>query len=71
MRLPTRKKRRGEAVVVTFNASSSSCGAIRLAAAANFDLMPGRTVTWKGRCEQRSPRYTTRWVELPQARAVG
>ncbi|MCE9591733.1 MAG: DUF4113 domain-containing protein [Planctomycetes bacterium] len=45
-------------------------GAIRIGAAAAFELMPGRTVAWKGRCERRSPRYTTRWEEFPTARAV-
>ncbi|QOJ14603.1 MAG: Y-family DNA polymerase [Planctomycetia bacterium] len=44
-------------------------GTIRISAAAAFELMPGRTVAWRGRCEQRSPRYTTRWDELPLARA--
>ena len=45
-------------------------GAIRIASAAPFELTPGRTVAWKGRCEKRSPRYTTRWEEFPTARAV-
>jgi DNA polymerase V len=44
-------------------------GSIRIAAATPFELMPGRTVAWKGRCERRSPRYTTRWDELPVALA--
>jgi len=44
-------------------------GTIRIGAAAPFELMPGRTVAWKGRCERRSPRYTTRWEELPVALA--
>ncbi|MCC6683412.1 MAG: Y-family DNA polymerase [Phycisphaeraceae bacterium] len=43
---------------------------IRIAAAKSFDLMPGRTVAWQGRCERRSPRYTTRWDELPRAMAL-
>jgi DNA polymerase V len=44
-------------------------GTLRIGAAAPFELMPGRTVAWRGRCERRSPRYTTRWEELPVARA--
>ncbi|MCE9591059.1 MAG: DUF4113 domain-containing protein [Planctomycetes bacterium] len=44
--------------------------AIRIGAAAAFELMPGRTVAWKGRCERRSPRYTTRWDGFPTVRAV-
>ena len=44
-------------------------GAIRLASASAFELTPGRTVAWKGRCERRSPRYTTHWDELPIALA--
>lgn len=46
-------------------------GAIRIGSAAAFELMPGRTVSWKGRCERRSPRYTTRWEDLPVAAALG
>lgn len=42
-------------------------GRIRLGSAAPFEFMPGRTVAWRGRCERRSPRYTTRWGELPTA----
>lgn len=46
-------------------------GTVRIGSAAKFELMPGRTVAWKGRCERRSPRYTTRWDELPAAWAGG
>ncbi len=43
---------------------------VHIGSAAAFELMPGRTVAWRGRCEQRSPRYTTRWQELPVAHAI-
>jgi DNA polymerase V len=46
-----------------------SRGALRIGSAVAFELMPGRTVAWRGRCERRSPRYTTRWEELPLAEA--
>lgn len=45
-------------------------GTVRIAASKAFELSPGRTVAWKGRCERRSPRYTTRWNEFPTARAM-
>jgi len=45
-------------------------GASCTAAAAPFELTPGRTVACKGRCEKRSPRYTTRWEEFPSVRAI-
>lgn len=45
-------------------------GTVRIAASAPFELTPGRTVAWKGRCELRSPRYTTRWAEFPEAVAM-
>lgn len=44
-------------------------GAIRLASASPQDLGPCRT--WHLRCDYRSPRYTTRWDELPIATASG
>lgn len=40
-------------------------GMIRLASASPFTLSPCRT--WHLRSEHRSPRYTTRWEELPTA----
>jgi DNA polymerase V len=40
-------------------------GTMRIASAAPFEFTPGRTVAWRGKCERRSPRYTTRWDELP------
>ena len=43
-------------------------GAIRLASTAPAALGPCRT--WHLRSEHRSPRYTTRWDELPVARAL-
>lgn len=42
-------------------------GQIRLARASAFQLNPCRT--WHMRSDNRSPRYTTRWDELPIARA--
>ncbi|MCE9592339.1 MAG: DUF4113 domain-containing protein [Planctomycetes bacterium] len=36
-------------------------GAIRIGAAAAFELMPGRTVAWKGRCERRSHHHPLRY----------
>lgn len=42
-------------------------GALRLAGASPFTLLPCRT--WHRRTENCSPRYTTRWAELPAARA--
>lgn len=42
-------------------------GTMKIGSAAPFDFMPGRTIAWKGRSEHRSPRYTTRWEELPKA----
>jgi DNA polymerase V len=44
-------------------------GAIRLASTSSFGLGPCRT--WHLRSEHRSPRYTTRWDELPVAMANG
>lgn len=44
-------------------------GTIRIGSAAPFEFTPGRTVAWRGRCERRSPRYTTRWDEFPCALA--
>ena len=46
-------------------------GTLRLGSAVSFQLIPGRTLAWQGRCEWRSPRYTTRWDELPVAVAQG
>lgn len=43
-------------------------GTLRLASASPFQLNPCRT--WHLRSDHRSPRYTTRWAELPTARAV-
>jgi len=40
---------------------------LRVAAAADWSLPVGRTVDWRGRCEKRSPRYTTDWREIPVA----
>ncbi|MEM9019964.1 MAG: Y-family DNA polymerase [Planctomycetota bacterium] len=42
-------------------------GALRLASSSPFTLLPCRT--WHRRTEKCSPRYTTRWDELPVARA--
>ena len=42
-------------------------GALRLASASPFTLLPCRT--WHRRTDSCSPRYTTRWNELPVARA--
>jgi DNA polymerase V len=42
-------------------------GTIRLASTSPFTLSPCRT--WHLRSDHRSPRYTTRWKELPTARA--
>jgi hypothetical protein len=44
-------------------------GTLRIASAAPFEITPGRTVAWRGKCERRSPRYTTRWDELLVVRA--
>lgn len=43
-------------------------GMLRLAGASPFTLLPCRT--WHRRTESCSPRYTTRWDELPIARAA-
>ncbi len=43
-------------------------GRLRLGAASPFQLEPCRT--WHLRSDHRSPRYTTRWDELPVARAL-
>ncbi len=43
-------------------------GSLRLAAASPFQLRPCRT--WHLRSDHCSPRYTTRWDELPEARAT-
>jgi len=43
-------------------------GKLRLGSASPFQLRPCRT--WHLRSDHRSPRYTTRWDELPVARAV-
>ena len=43
-------------------------GALRLASASPFTLLPCRT--WHRRSDACSPRYTTRWEDLPVARAV-
>jgi len=43
-------------------------GSLRLAAASPFQLQPCRT--WHLRSDHRSPRYTTRWDELPEARTA-
>lgn len=42
-------------------------GTLRLASASSFAFGPGRT--WHLRSDHRSPRYTTRWDELPEAHA--
>lgn len=42
-------------------------GTLRLASASPFTLLPCRT--WHRRSDSCSPRYTTRWSELPFARA--
>ena len=44
-------------------------GMLRLAGASPFQLRPCRT--WHLRSDHRSPRYTTRWEELPEVRAGG
>ncbi|MFW6336751.1 MAG: Y-family DNA polymerase [Phycisphaeraceae bacterium] len=44
-------------------------GTIRIASSSPFNLRPCRT--WHLRREHCSPRYTTRWDELPEARCVG
>ena len=43
-------------------------GKLRLASASPFTLLPCRT--WHRRSDNCSPRYTTRWAELPCARAT-
>lgn len=43
-------------------------GKLRLASASPFTLLPCRT--WHRRSDSCSPRYTTRWSELPFARAA-
>lgn len=43
-------------------------GALRLASASPFTLLPCRT--WHRRTENCSPRYRTRWGELPVATAA-
>lgn len=43
-------------------------GRLRLASASPFRLLPCRT--WHRRSDHCSPRYTTRWDELPTVRAV-
>ncbi len=43
-------------------------GTLRLASASSFQLRPCRT--WHLRSDHCSPRYTTRWDELPTARAA-
>ncbi|MEM1208110.1 MAG: Y-family DNA polymerase [Planctomycetota bacterium] len=42
-------------------------GKLRLGSASPFQLRPCRT--WHLRSDHRSPRYTTRWEELPEVRA--
>ncbi|MCE9620268.1 MAG: Y-family DNA polymerase [Planctomycetes bacterium] len=43
--------------------------ALRIGSAAALRLTPGRTMQWQGKSDSRSPRYTTKWNELPKAKA--